>query len=269
MKLKEPVVSVLMTSFNREKFIADSIESILNSTFSAFELIVVDDFSNDSTVAVAESYERLDSRVRIYKNAQNLGDYPNRNKAASYARGKYIKYLDSDDIIYPHGLEVMVRSMEQFPGSGFGLCSVSDPERPYPVCLTPQEAYWEHFNGYGFFNRAPGNSIIRRSAFNAVGGFSGKRMIGDNELWLKLGRQFDLVKFPRDLVWDRTHSGQERQSEYAQRYGKLRRDVFREAFEHPDCPLSEDQKAKIRALLKKKSVKDKLVRPIKSVLRRF
>ena len=55
----------------------------------------------------------------------NLGDYPNRNKAASYAKGKYIKYLDADDLIYPHGLEVMVHTMEQFPKAGLGDLSKS------------------------------------------------------------------------------------------------------------------------------------------------
>ena len=49
-------------------------------------------------------YEKKDARIKVYVNQTNLGDYPNRNKAASYAKGKYIKYLDADDLIYPHGL---------------------------------------------------------------------------------------------------------------------------------------------------------------------
>ena len=66
-------------------------------------------------LAIAKSYEQKDARIKVYVNDKNLGDYPNRNKAASYAKGKYIKYLDADDLIYPHGLEVMVHTMEQFP----------------------------------------------------------------------------------------------------------------------------------------------------------
>jgi glycosyltransferase involved in cell wall biosynthesis len=80
-----PIVSVLMTSFNREKYIAEAIESVLASTYKDFELIIVDDVSTDATVAIAEKYAKQDGRIKVYKNQNNLGDYKNRNRAASYA----------------------------------------------------------------------------------------------------------------------------------------------------------------------------------------
>src|SRR4051812_47750099 len=92
-----PLVSVLMTSYNREKYIAQAIESVIASTYSNLELIIVDDCSKDSTVSIARSYAENDKRVKVYVNEKNLGDYPNRNKAASYATGKYLKYVDADD----------------------------------------------------------------------------------------------------------------------------------------------------------------------------
>ena len=112
--MSKPIVTVLTTTYNREAFIAAAIESVLSSFHSDFELIVVDDCSSDNTVGIARKYEKLDKRVKVYVNEKNLGDYVNRNKAAAYASGKYIKYLDSDDLLYPHGLQVMVYSMEQF-----------------------------------------------------------------------------------------------------------------------------------------------------------
>src|SRR5271156_3108445 len=104
-----------MTAYNREKYIAQAIDSILESTYKNFELIIVDDCSKDKTVEIAKGYAQKDSRVKVFINEKNLGDYPNRNKAASYANGKYLKYVDSDDVVYPTGLEVFVNSMEQFP----------------------------------------------------------------------------------------------------------------------------------------------------------
>ena len=86
----QPLVSVLMTSYNRENYIAEAIESVLASTYKNFELIIVDDRSKDRTVEIARSYESKDDRVKVYINEKNLGDYPNRNKAASYAKGFYI-----------------------------------------------------------------------------------------------------------------------------------------------------------------------------------
>src|ERR1700753_1799917 len=112
--MTNPLVSVLMTAYNRAEYIGQAIESVLASTHANFELIIVDDGSKDDTLAAARSWAAKDNRIKVYLNEQNLGDYPNRNRAASYATGKYIKYLDSDDLLYPHCLQVMVHGMESY-----------------------------------------------------------------------------------------------------------------------------------------------------------
>lgn len=251
--MNTPSISVLITAWNREQYIGEAIDSILASDFQDFEVIVVDDMSEDKTVDIAAKYAKIDPRIRVYVNEQNLGDYPNRNKAASYARGKYIKYLDSDDILYKHCLGLMFESIEQFPEAGFGLCCVPDPKASFPIFLQPRQAYQEHFSGQGHFNRAPGSAIIKREAFESVGGFSGKRMIGDYELWLKLGRVYPLVKMVTGLYWDRHHGNQERFSDYAKKnYESLRHSVMLEAFASKDCPLNEEEKLEILRLEKRR-----------------
>src|SRR5688572_29970543 len=94
-----PLVSVLMTAYNREKYIRDAIQSVLNSGYNNFELIIADDGSTDNTASIAREYAAQDTRIQFVENEQNLGDYANRNKVASMARGKYLKYVDSDDTI--------------------------------------------------------------------------------------------------------------------------------------------------------------------------
>ena len=121
--MSKPLASVLMTAYNREDFIAEAIESVIASTYENWELIIVDDQSKDRTVEIIKKYVALDERIKLYVNDINLGDYSNRNKAASYARGKYIKYVDSDDIIYPHCLQVMIASMEKFPIACIGFAN--------------------------------------------------------------------------------------------------------------------------------------------------
>lgn len=251
----DPLVSVLTTAYNREKYIAEAIESVLASTYANFELIIVDDCSTDKTVQIVRSYEAKDKRVRVYVNEKNLGDYPNRNRAASYAKGKYLKYLDSDDIIYPHGLEVMVKSMEQFPEAGFGLSAAGYDSSPMPLLRTSKEAYWEHLISKNHFDRAPGSAIILREAFNRIKGFSGKRMIGDFELWLKMACYYPMVVFQRDLVWDRTHKNQERQTDYAKDYDTLRKEVMNTALEYEDCPLSKEEVSKFKSILNRNRFK--------------
>ena len=76
-----PLVSVLMTAYNRERYIAAALDSVLAQSFGDFELLVVDDCSTDATAAIARAYERRDSRVRVVVNERNLGQFGNRNVA--------------------------------------------------------------------------------------------------------------------------------------------------------------------------------------------
>lgn len=242
MTSRTPTVSVLMTAYNREAYVAQALESVLRSTFEDFEVIVVDDSSRDSTVRIAREYERLDPRVRVYVNESNLGDYPNRNRAATYARGLYLKYVDSDDVIYQHGLEVMVRCIEAFPDAGLGLSAFFDPHLPYPQYLTPEQAYREHFFVRDILGRAPGSAIIRRDAFERVGGFSGGRQVGDHELWLTIARSFGVVKMPADLVWSRQHLEQEKAYDSEVDKAVMHEEVLIAALHAADCPLQTNER---------------------------
>ena len=245
-----PLVSVLMTAYNRGKYIGIAIESVLASTYKNFELIIVDDGSNDNTVKIAQEYVAKDHRIKLYINEKNLGDYPNRNKAASFAKGKYIKYLDSDDYIYPHGLWVMVNSMEQFSDAGFGIMSRGDYVSPYPKQLSPKEAYREHFMGYGHFHRAPGSGIINLKAFNEVGGFSGRNVIGDVEFWLKIAIVYPMVKISDDLYWPRSHGDQQKDSVTGKQYEALIQEVTGNALLNPRCPLTKEDIAMVKKNIK-------------------
>ncbi len=101
-----------MTAYNRQKYIAEAIESVLSSSFTNFELLIFDDGSTDNTIQITESYVKRDKRIQLFQNPVNLGDYPNRNAAAAKAKGKYIKYLDSDDYFLEGGLEYCVKIFE-------------------------------------------------------------------------------------------------------------------------------------------------------------
>lgn len=207
---KTPLVSLLMTVFNREKYIGEAIESVLNSTYKNWELIIVDDQSTDKSVKIAYSYAAQNARINVYKNEKNLGDYPNRNKAAINATGKYLKYIDADDLLYPYGLEEMVFYMEKFPSAAYGLSKIpKDNERIFPFELYPREAYLKHYSGIPIFNKAPLSAIINRKFFNKVGGFTNQRYVGDFDLWHKLSCKYPVVLMPDGMVWYRKHDSQE------------------------------------------------------------
>ncbi|HRN90950.1 MAG TPA: glycosyltransferase family 2 protein [Ferruginibacter sp.] len=208
----KPLVSILMTSFNREKYIGEAIESVLSTTYENFEFIIVDDCSTDRTVEIIKSYQQSNPVIQLYINEVNLGDYPNRNRAASYAKGKYLKYVDSDDMIFPYCIEAMVYFMEQCPTAAVGLMGVrlkSEGTRKFPIVLNSDEAFERHYFKSGIFNRAPLSSIIRKEAMEAIGGFTEERVISDFITWHKFANSFPIAIIPFGLVWYRSHGDQE------------------------------------------------------------
>jgi len=210
MHLPSTCVSGLVTIFNREKILAATVSSFLQSGFSDFELILVDDCSKDASWQLAQDLQSRDARIKAFRNDRNLGDYANRNKAASYAVGTFLKYLDADDLIYPHALQLMVDAMRQFPEAALALsANVIDPEVPYPELVSPSEFFQRHFFGRSPLGVGPSAAIIRRECFEAVGGFSGRQFVGDTELWLKLAERWPIVLLPPALVWWRRHEGQQ------------------------------------------------------------
>ncbi|MBP1839112.1 glycosyltransferase family 2 protein [Formosa algae] len=253
------LVSVLMTVYNREKYIAEAIKSVLASTYSNLELIVVDDRSKDNSVSIAKAFAKEDTRVHVYINEQNLGDYPNRNQAASYAKGKYIKYVDADDMIYPHGLELLVYYIEQFPDAGYGLCSLpQDKTKMFPFQLSTSEAYKRHYFEQQLFHKAPLSAIINKSAFDKVGGFSGKQHLGDFEMWHLLSQKFPVVLMPHGIVWYREHDDQQMNDNRTDPYVPFKYILAAEELLKSDkCPLIGEDKEK--AIKKVKNQQSKAI----------
>lgn len=242
-----PLVSVLMPAYNSEAYIGQAIESVLASTYTNFELIITDDRSTDNTYPIAMSYADKDPRVKVILNDKNYGDYPNRNQAALYAKGKYIKYVDHDDYIYPYGLEQLVFYMEQFPEAGYGLCSLPQhAKRMYPFQLAPKETYVYNYFESEIFQKAPLSSIIRRDAFEALGGFTGKPFLGDYEFWHLLSQKFSVVLMPHGIVWYRVHEMQESKRMKEDPVHSFRYLEVGELMINSDnCPLNIEEKATV------------------------
>lgn len=238
---------MLITAYDREELFRLAIESAVASTFTDIEIIVLDNGSSDGTQEVAREFAARDSRVRFFRNEKNVGDYPARNQIAGMATGEYLKYLDSDDLIYPHGIGAFVAAMDSFPEAGFGLSEAPEDDRPYPIHLSPIESYREHFFDRDVFGRAPGSAIIRRAAFESAGGFrlsDGRAPIADLEFWLRLARRFGVVKLQRDLLWDRQHGGQgvAQLTRTHLTWAQAAHELHREALSSSDCPLSLDER---------------------------
>ena len=96
-----PTVSILIPVFNREEFLPDCIQSALSQKYTDFEIIVVDNASNDRSWEIAKDFALNDSRVRVFRNDVNVGPVRNWQRCLDEATGEYAKFLFSDDLMLP------------------------------------------------------------------------------------------------------------------------------------------------------------------------
>ena len=107
-----PLVSIVIPVFNTELYLIECIESVIKQTFEDWELILINDFSTDNSQNIIDAYADKDSRIISIKNESNLGSGPTRNKGIESARGRFLCFLDSDDIWQPNKLELQLQFME-------------------------------------------------------------------------------------------------------------------------------------------------------------
>jgi len=236
-----PKISVLLTAYNREDYIAEAIESVLAQSVTDFELIVCDDRSTDGTVDIIHDYARRDDRIRVSINERNLGDYGNRRRVAELARGRFLKYHDSDDVMYSHCLQAMVGPLEAEPRAAFSLSRAGAwPGGRCPMLLTPRLAYEREFLGFGLFQLGPASALFRTEAFRELGGFPVVPHVGDYLFWLHACAIVNVLLVPGDLFYYRTHAGQElTKPAHVRAYAEANGEVWR-VLNSPACPLGSD-----------------------------
>lgn len=105
------LVSVIMPNYNSERFLKQTIESVLNQTYSNLELLIVDDCSTDNSITIIKQYQEKDNRVKLFENEINRGCAYSRNLALRKAKGEWIAFLDSDDLWKPEKLEKQLAFM--------------------------------------------------------------------------------------------------------------------------------------------------------------
>lgn len=117
-----PKISLIMSVYNGEDYLEETIESVLRQTFTEWELIIINDCSTDSTANILAKYAEQDARVQVHTNEVNLRLPSSLNKAMSFAQGKYIARMDADDICMPDRLEKQYAFMETHPEVDLSSC---------------------------------------------------------------------------------------------------------------------------------------------------
>lgn len=141
------LVSIIMPSWNTGRFIAESIQSVLNQTYTKWELLIVDDCSTDNTDEVVKSFS--DSRIEYFKNKKNSGAALTRNRAIREAKGEWIAFLDSDDLWEPQKLEKQIAFMNNngYVFSYHEYVKIDEEDKPLnvyvsgPLIVTKRKMY--------------------------------------------------------------------------------------------------------------------------------
>ncbi|MDR4506277.1 MAG: glycosyltransferase [Candidatus Scalindua sp.] len=203
----EPLVSVIMTTYNAEKYLKTAIESIVKQTFQDFEFVILDDGSTDHTRDILKTY--LQPNV-ILEFREHLGRAKALNTAITLSRGKYIANIDADDIALPERLEKQVKFLDENPdivivgSSRFIIDERTGKRRIELYATTDGDIRKEMSTGNPFFHSAV---MLRKNSLEVVGMYNEKQKCSvDYELWARLLSKYKGANLKEPLAVKRQYA---------------------------------------------------------------
>lgn len=202
--MAEPLVSVVIPTYNRAQFICEAVDSILAQTYKNCELIVVDDGSTDNTKDVLERYR--DHLIYLYQ--PNKGPGAARNLGISQAKGEFIAFLDSDDRWLPEKLSLQMELFKKYPSTGIvgcgEYCIDVDGQRTWEGFVQPQLDIKQLIVRNLLW---PSRVVIRKGCFDLVGLFDKTLLHNEDwDMWLCIAKHFEIRNVVQPLVEMRVHN---------------------------------------------------------------
>jgi glycosyltransferase involved in cell wall biosynthesis len=209
------MVSVLMGSYNHEKYLAEAIESVLNQTFSDLELIIIDDGSTDRSKSIIANYQAQDSRVKAVLHDKNMGIPRSINDGLKKATGKYLAFIGSDDVYMPDKLEKQVPIIEQNQDKiVWSEAEIIDGKGQFTGETTtkllnaPEKKNGNLFQELLMEDFILGQSILVKTKFAQEIGFNENlKYVNDHLFFLNLSKNHDFIFVPEPLTKYRLHGG--------------------------------------------------------------
>jgi len=199
-----PKISAIMPAYNAEIFLSRAIESVLGQTFKDYELIILDDGSQDNTLSIARKYERLDSRIRVVSNPKNMQIAATLNKGIRLSKAEFIARMDTDDISYPNRFELQYKVLINNPsvaivGANMKIINISGEtisQRKYPT--TSQDMKKIMFRYSPFAHPAV---MFRKQVVLEFGGYDLSTVpCEDIDLWFKIGSRYEFSNVNKFLL---------------------------------------------------------------------
>lgn len=200
------LVSIVMPSYNTGRFIKETIQSVLNQTYENWELIIVDDCSTDNTDKVIQPF-LIDRRIRYLKNKKNSGAAVSRNRALKAAKGKWIAFLDSDDLWEQDKLEEQIAFMQDngYHFSYTNYIEIDEESKPNGKSVTGPKRITKH----GIYNYCWMGCLTVMYDAEEVGliQIADIKKNNDYAMWLKVCKKADCYLLDKILAKYRKRSG--------------------------------------------------------------
>jgi len=227
-----PKVSVLMPVYQtNEAYLLQAIQSILDQTFSDFELLILDDCPTDPREQVVHSF--TDSRIRYQRNSHNLGISASRNRLLDWAQGDYLAVIDHDDIALPTRLARQVRVLDNNPDIGVVGCWTCHFPKSKTVCYPEQNADIESYLMQGCAIPHTG-AMIRKSALQGARYDASFSPAEDYHLWCQLLGKTHFYNIPQVLMRYRWYEGNTSKKQARKMYQAAVRTQHWVHARHPD-----------------------------------
>ena len=203
----KPIITVLISVYNGEKYLKEAIDSILNQTFKDFEFLIINDASTDNSEEILKNYK--DSRIKIIFNKKNLGLTKSINKGLKIAKGEYIARQDADDVSSSERLEKQVRFLDTYPDyAAVGSFTKIIDEKSKVICQLERPVYFQEIKRALMLDNCitHGSVMIRKKCLLEVGFYDeAMKRSQDYELWLRLSEKYKLANLPEYLYSWREH----------------------------------------------------------------
>jgi Glycosyl transferase family 2 len=207
-QIETPVVSVVLVVCNVDRFLAESIESILGQTFRDFEFVIVDFGSSDESLAIVSKYSSKDSRIKLHQ-IPHCGLAEARNASFSFAQGRYVAIMDADDVAVPERLARQVEFMEKHPEVSILGGAVEWIDATGRALATRGNPTGDHEIRSALVERCPlwqPSVLLRREAFVRVGGYRPPfAPAEDYDLWLRMSELFQFANLKEVVLRYRIH----------------------------------------------------------------
>ncbi len=206
-----PLVSVIMPVYNAERYLRDAVESILAQTFSDFELLAIDDGSQDHSLQILQEYAKQDARVRIHVYENNRGIVAALNQGLALARGTYIARMDADDISRPERFAKQVEFLEEHSETGIvgsAICVIDPDGRQLGIIKFPLDDLSIRWKSLLICPFAHPSIMLRRSLLleHELSYRFELTNVEDYDLWVRLLSYTEGANLPEILMLYRAHA---------------------------------------------------------------